>query len=83
MTPAPDSLRVEIQAVVDVVSILVVVAGVVPLPRAALIIAKTLAAATMAVAHAPPTRVSHGKTQVMAQVTAPVMVARHVANVAH
>jgi hypothetical protein len=82
VTPAPDSLRVEIQAVVvvDVVSILVVVAGVVPLPRAALITAKTLvAAATTAVAHAPPTPVSHGKTQVMAQ----VMVGRHVANVAH
>ena len=41
------------------------------------------AAATTAVAHAPPTPVSHGKTQVMAQVTAPVMVDRHVANVAH
>ena len=83
MTPAPDSLRVEIQAVVavDAAQMLAVAGG--ARLRTVLMLVAVKAAATTAVAHAPPTPVSHGKTQVMAQVTAPVMVARHVANVAH
>ena len=46
-------------------------------------LAAVKAAATTAVAHAPPILASQGKILVTAQVTAPVMVARHVANAAH
>lgn len=73
MKPALVSLRVAILVVVDAVVTREPV-GVVRPPKA-VVITVAKAAATLAAAHAPPTRGSHGKTQVTALAMVPRLAA--------